>query len=67
MCVQVGTNNPCRCKVVGPTLGFLGALVAGLVCWPAGCLTYCCCRDFSNQAFGMPMEVFNGVANAAPI
>ena len=66
-CVQVGTNNPCRCKVVGPTIGIIGAVLAALVCWPAGILGYCCCRGFADQAFAMPYETFNSIANAAPI
>ncbi|EMS51689.1 hypothetical protein TRIUR3_13862 [Triticum urartu] len=36
-CVQCGTrSNPCRCKVVGPTLGFVAFVVTGVVEWPLG-------------------------------
>ncbi|KAK1280775.1 hypothetical protein QJS04_geneDACA002936 [Acorus gramineus] len=40
-CVQCGTrSNPCRCKVVGPTLGFVAFLVAAVVEWPVGAVVY---------------------------
>ena len=26
----------CRCKIVGPTLGFIGTIVAIVICWPIG-------------------------------
>uniref|UniRef100_A0A803Q332 DUF4283 domain-containing protein n=1 Tax=Cannabis sativa TaxID=3483 RepID=A0A803Q332_CANSA len=42
ICVQCGTrSNPCRCKVVGPTLGFLAFAAAAIVEWPVGALVYC--------------------------
>ncbi|KAK3001255.1 hypothetical protein RJ639_020722 [Escallonia herrerae] len=42
LCVQCGTHsNPCRCKVVGPTLGFLAFAAAAIVEWPVGALVYC--------------------------
>ncbi|KAK0598552.1 hypothetical protein LWI29_035799 [Acer saccharum] len=34
------SRNPCRCKVVGPTLGFLAFVVAGVVEWPVGAVVY---------------------------
>ncbi|KAL6614844.1 hypothetical protein ACP70R_037114 [Stipagrostis hirtigluma subsp. patula] len=41
ICVQCGTrSNPCRCKVVGPTLGFVAFVVAGVVEWPLGAAVY---------------------------
>uniref|UniRef100_R7W6Q9 Uncharacterized protein n=1 Tax=Aegilops tauschii TaxID=37682 RepID=R7W6Q9_AEGTA len=34
-CVQCGTReNPCRCKFIGPTLGFVAFLVTGVIEWP---------------------------------
>ncbi|KAJ6370897.1 hypothetical protein OIU77_001414 [Salix suchowensis] len=40
-CVQCGTrSNACRCKVVGPTLGFLAFAVAAVVEWPLGAVVY---------------------------
>lgn len=31
-------QNPCHCKVVGPTLGFAVAVCSAVVCWPAALL-----------------------------
>ncbi|KAJ7233573.1 hypothetical protein O6H91_05G058400 [Diphasiastrum complanatum] len=40
-CVECGTTqNPCRCKVVGPTIGFLAFVVAAVIEWPLGALVY---------------------------
>ncbi|ONI17434.1 hypothetical protein PRUPE_3G158900 [Prunus persica] len=40
-CVQCGTrSNPCRCKVVGPTLGCLCFLGAAIIEWPIGACVY---------------------------
>ncbi|KAF9664065.1 hypothetical protein SADUNF_Sadunf17G0117500 [Salix dunnii] len=40
-CIQCGTrSNACRCKVVGPTLGFLAFAVAAVVEWPLGAVVY---------------------------
>ncbi len=37
MCIEVGnTDNPCRCKVVGPTLGVIAGVLMAIVAWPAG-------------------------------
>ncbi|KAD5960857.1 hypothetical protein E3N88_12329 [Mikania micrantha] len=41
VCVQCGTkSNPCRCKVVGPTVGFLAFAAAAMVEWPVGAMVY---------------------------
>ena len=66
-CVQVGTDNPCRCKVLGPTVGFVVGALSAVICWPLGALSYCCCRDFADTCFGTPVGMFNSIANAAPI
>ncbi|XP_004290993.1 PREDICTED: uncharacterized protein LOC101295191 [Fragaria vesca subsp. vesca] len=40
-CVQCGTrSNPCRCKVLGPTLGVVAFAVAAVVEWPVGAVVY---------------------------
>ena len=33
---QLLHHTACRCKIVGPTLGFIGTIVAIVVCWPIG-------------------------------
>ncbi|KAK6913565.1 hypothetical protein RJ641_023166 [Dillenia turbinata] len=41
LCVECGTaSNPCRCKVVGPTLGFLAFAAAAVVECPIGAFVY---------------------------
>lgn len=40
--VECGTtSNPCRCKVVGQTLGFLAFAVAAIIEWRVGAVVYC--------------------------
>ena len=43
ICFQCGSgvNNPCKCKVVGPTCGFLGFILSAIICWPAGSCSFC--------------------------
>ncbi|KAJ7000408.1 hypothetical protein NC653_011023 [Populus alba x Populus x berolinensis] len=54
MCVQCGTtSNPCRCKVVGPTVGFVAFADAAVVEWPLGAVVYLFkrmkgCRDHGH-------------------
>lgn len=44
-CSQVGSHdNPCRIKIIGPTLGFIVGVVAAVICWPLGVILYCCNR-----------------------
>ena len=41
VCVQCGTrSNPCRCKVLGPTVGFVAFVVAGVIEWPLGAASW---------------------------
>ena len=44
-CIQVGTDNACRCKVLGLTLDFIIGLVSACICWPLGALSNCCCLE----------------------
>ncbi|GAO46553.1 hypothetical protein G7K_0783-t1 [Saitoella complicata NRRL Y-17804] len=34
ICCQVTDQNPCRIKIVGPTLGFIIGICAAIICWP---------------------------------
>ncbi|KAJ3338593.1 hypothetical protein HDU93_009370 [Gonapodya sp. JEL0774] len=35
VCIEIGTHdNPCRVKVIGPTLGAIAAVLTAVVCWP---------------------------------
>ncbi|KAL5811748.1 hypothetical protein ACOSQ3_026698 [Xanthoceras sorbifolium] len=69
MCVECGTrSNPCRCKVVGPTLGFLAFAVAAVVEWPVGALVYCFKHVKGRRIMAHPVTVvYPSVSNAIPI
>ncbi|KAK8933193.1 hypothetical protein KSP39_PZI015627 [Platanthera zijinensis] len=67
-CVQCGTmSNPCRCKVVGPTLGFLAFAVAAAVEWPVGAVVYVFRHMKGRRIMGHPVRVvYPRVSNAIP-
>ncbi|KAG5227287.1 hypothetical protein OIU76_027939 [Salix suchowensis] len=68
-CVQCGTrSNACRCKVVGPTLGFLAFAVAAVVEWPLGAVVYLFKRMKGRRIMGHPARVvYPRVSHAIPI
>ncbi|KAG2438965.1 hypothetical protein HYH02_010757 [Chlamydomonas schloesseri] len=67
VCIECGSSNPCKCKMLGPTLGFaVGAAVAG-VCYPIGCLIYLCAQPQANKLFAAPADVFKFITDAIPI
>lgn len=42
ICFQCGTDqNPCHCKVVGPTIGFGVAVVLAVICYPTSIFFGC--------------------------
>ncbi|KAK4741002.1 hypothetical protein SAY87_024590 [Trapa incisa] len=69
ICVQCGTtSNPCRCKVVGPTLGFLAFVAAAMVEWPLGAVVYCFRHVKGRHIMAHPaMVVYPSVSNSIPI
>ncbi|CAL5203181.1 unnamed protein product [Lathyrus oleraceus] len=69
ICVECGTrSNPCRCKVVGPTLGFVAFVAAAVVEWPVGALVYCFKHMKGRKIMGHPATVvYPKVTNAIPI
>ncbi|XP_057971759.1 uncharacterized protein LOC131160292 [Malania oleifera] len=69
ICVQCGTaSNPCRCKVVGPTVGFLAFAVAAVVEWPVGALVYVFRHMEGRRIMAHPATVvYPSVTNAIPI
>ncbi|KAI6691493.1 hypothetical protein NL676_028321 [Syzygium grande] len=69
ICVQCGTaSNPCRCKVVGPTVGFLAFAAAAIVEWPVGALVYCFRHGKGRRIMAHPATVvYPSVINAIPI
>ncbi|XP_061998493.1 uncharacterized protein LOC133715845 [Rosa rugosa] len=68
-CVQCGTrSNPCRCKVVGPTLGLLAFAAAAIVEWPVGAVVYLFRHTKGRRIMGHPSTVvYPRVSNSIPI
>ncbi|EDN08982.1 hypothetical protein I7I51_00639 [Histoplasma capsulatum] len=65
LCFQCGTDqNPCRCKVVGPTLGFLTTVLSAIVLWPASIFCGCWATKRGSKLLGTPVE-WNGKVNEA--
>ncbi|KAF3528407.1 hypothetical protein DY000_02043983 [Brassica cretica] len=69
ICVQCRTGgNPCRCKVVGPTLGLVAFLAAGVVEWPVGALVYIFKHAKGRRIMGHPAtHVYPKVSRSIPI
>ncbi|KAL1961245.1 hypothetical protein VTO42DRAFT_3191 [Malbranchea cinnamomea] len=65
-CFQCGTDTPCRCKVVGPTLGFYLGIVTAIVCYPASLFCGCCATKTGSRVLGFPVDVNNAVSRAIP-
>ncbi|XP_073290903.1 uncharacterized protein [Primulina huaijiensis] len=68
-CVECGTTrNPCRCRVVGPTLGLVAFALAALVEWPVGALIYPFRHSKGRRIMGHPSTVvYPRVSHALPI
>ncbi|KAF5207663.1 hypothetical protein AQUCO_01300617v1 [Aquilegia coerulea] len=68
-CVQCGTHsNPCRCKVVGPTLGFVAFVVAAVIEWPIGAVVYIFKHTKGRRIMGHPATVvYPKVSRSIPI
>ncbi|BBN15772.1 hypothetical protein MPTK1_7g00670 [Marchantia polymorpha subsp. ruderalis] len=68
-CVQCHTReNPCHCKVVGPTLGFVGFALFALVEWPVGALVWCFRHHKGRRIMRHPANVvYPRIAAAVPI
>ncbi|PKX92018.1 uncharacterized protein P174DRAFT_444031 [Aspergillus novofumigatus IBT 16806] len=68
LCFQCGTDqNPCRCKFVGPTLGFFTTIVAAVVCYPASLFCGCCFTKTGKDMLGYPVKLNGIVSDAIPI
>ncbi|KAF8407673.1 hypothetical protein HHK36_006808 [Tetracentron sinense] len=60
--------SPLRCKVVGPTLGFVAFVVAAIVEWPVGALVYIFRHMKARRIMAHPVTVvYPKVSNAFPI
>ncbi|PWA54564.1 hypothetical protein CTI12_AA316160 [Artemisia annua] len=69
ICIQCGTkSNPCRCKVVGPTLAFVAFAAAAIVEWPVGAVVYIFKHAKGRRIMAHPAtRVFPKVSRAIPI
>ncbi|KAL4979317.1 hypothetical protein BDW66DRAFT_111652 [Aspergillus desertorum] len=68
VCIQCGTDqNPCRCKIIGPTLGFVVTIVAAVICWPASIFCGCGFTKTGKDMLGYPVKLNGQVSNAIPI
>ncbi|KAL4915276.1 hypothetical protein BDW62DRAFT_188667 [Aspergillus aurantiobrunneus] len=68
ICFQCGTDqNPCRCKVFGPTIGFVVTVVAAVVCYPASIFCGACCTKTGKDVLAYPVKLNGKVSNAIPI
>ncbi|THX91863.1 hypothetical protein D6C90_02814 [Aureobasidium pullulans] len=68
VCFQCGTDqNPCHCKVVGPTIGFASAIVLAVMCWPASLFCGCCATETGKKMLGYPADASGKISNAIPI
>ncbi|KAH0463726.1 hypothetical protein IEQ34_006512 [Dendrobium chrysotoxum] len=69
LCVQCGTrSNPCRCKVVGPTVGLLACAAAAVVEWPVGAVVYIFRHMKGRRIMAHPIHVvYPRVSSAIPI
>ncbi|KAF2458724.1 hypothetical protein BDY21DRAFT_284039 [Lineolata rhizophorae] len=65
-CIQCGTDNACRCKIVGPTIGFGVGVLAAIVCWPLSLCCCCCATDAGKRLLATPADMSNAVADAFP-
>ncbi|KAJ5294038.1 hypothetical protein N7508_008859 [Penicillium antarcticum] len=73
ICFQCGTDqNPCHCKVVGPTLGeslpstFVETLSIEVFCWPLSIFCGCGCTKVGKDMLGYPVKLNGQVSNAIP-
>ena len=69
LCFECGTvRNPCRCRILGPTLGFVAFAVAACVEWPVGAFVYCFRHLKGRRIMAHPAAVvYPRVASCLPI
>jgi hypothetical protein len=69
VCIQCGpgVNNPCRFKIIGPTIGFCLALCLAVICWPLALLCCCCMTDFGTKLWQAPMDLWAATSECFPI
>ncbi|KAH7439933.1 hypothetical protein KP509_04G082800 [Ceratopteris richardii] len=68
-CVECGvSDNPCRCKIFGPTLALAALSVVAVFAWPIGGIVYLVNRSKGRELMGLPVDrVYPAVNSAIPI
>ncbi|KAG0590026.1 hypothetical protein M758_1G063200 [Ceratodon purpureus] len=69
LCFDCHTRrNPCRCRILGPTLGFVAFAVAAAVEWPVGAFVYCFRHLKGRRIMAHPAAVvYPRVSSCLPI
>ncbi|KAG6552058.1 hypothetical protein Mapa_006364 [Marchantia paleacea] len=68
-CVECGSHaNPCRCRIVGPTVGFVAFALAAVIEWPLGAVVWCFKHAKGRRIMGHPAAVvYPNVSSIFPI
>lgn len=66
-CCEFGSDNPCRCKILGPTLGFIIMIIMAIFCWPIGAIIWCCSKETGRSIMGAPFNAWRSVSAGCPI
>lgn len=68
LCIEIGTTqNPCRCKIIGPTIALILALLLIVLCWPLGAILYLvCARRTASNLFATPANTYLATKGAIP-
>eukprot|EP00891_Asterochloris_glomerata_P006235 jgi/Astpho2/6235/Aster-03641 len=67
ICCEFGSpDNPCRCKIIGPTFAFIMMVLFAIVCWPCGAIIWCCARKAGNSLFEAPFRYYIAIKDAIP-
>ncbi|CAM6048296.1 unnamed protein product [Sphagnum compactum] len=69
LCFECGSvRNPCHCRILGPTLGFIAFAAAAVVEWPIGAFVYCFRHMKGRRIMAQPAAVvYPRVASCLPI
>ncbi|BBN17451.1 hypothetical protein MPTK1_7g14620 [Marchantia polymorpha subsp. ruderalis] len=67
-CMECGNDdNPCRCKVIGPSVAFACFCIAAAIEWPVGAIIWCFKKSKGTSIMGHPaMVVYPTVKDLIP-
>jgi hypothetical protein len=67
-CIELGTfDNPCRVKVLGPTLGLVAGAAGAIFYWPVGGVVYCMNHVRGRMLMSKPKYLYKSTKNTIPI